>query len=81
MARSKKISKKKIIELIKLNLNKKIFLINKWDISISDLASMEALRRICIIIQNKNINLRDAIFRILIRNMFEGKKIFQNQRL
>tara|TARA_X000000950_G_scaffold150784_1_gene185800 strand:- start:7658 stop:8650 length:993 start_codon:yes stop_codon:yes gene_type:complete len=81
MARSKKISKKKIIELIKLNLNKKIFLINKWDISISDLASMEALRRICIIIQNKNINLRDTIFRILIRNMFEGKKIFQNQRL
>ena len=76
ISKSKKNLNKKILNEIKKKVKKLNFCVNKWNLSVSDLAIMEILRRICIIIKIKNIYIKNKILIILIRNLLEAHYLF-----
>lgn len=81
VSKSKKSLNKRILSEIKKKVKKYNFCVNKWNLSVSDLAIMEILRRICIIIKIKNIYIKNKVLIILIRNLLEAHYLFGKIKL
>lgn len=82
ISNKKKILIKKLSNETVSQIRKKFNFFKFSDVKISDLAKIEVLRRICIIltnIKNKKYHL-NSILPILLNNFFEAEEIFKNQK-